>query len=255
MLNRLGNKKTMAVKTCRHFPAGYRAFIDLFFGAGGIFFSGAKARFNFLNDIDDDIANLYLVVQSRSEELISAIQLVPISTRLLEHWKLNKETDPIKKAVRFLFLSNFTYLGKGDTLRMNIGHPKQNIIDGISKVLHFIGEAIITNYDFREVVSKISFSDKVLRRSECFLYLDPPYLDTEHNYGAPKWAKDDTHDCLEILSTYGMPGAMSEFNHPFVISNAQKMGLNIIHLGGRRNIKNRGQEVLITNYQPNLLFM
>jgi DNA adenine methylase len=254
MLTRLGNKTQLAPKVHSYFPP-HRARVYLFFGAGGVYFNTPKARFNFLNDLDDDVTNLWLVVTHQMEELKEAIEMMPISSSLMKHWQKNEEQDPVLKAIRFLFRSNFTYLGKGDTLKIGVNHTKRNILQRIKPTFKALAHATIMSYDFREVLSKISFHPKTLTREETFIYLDPVYLDTGHWYKVPKWTKDDTYDCFEIMSNEGILAAMSEFRHPFVIAEAKRRGFMIIPIVSRRNIKNRKDEILITNYEPqNILF-
>jgi len=48
ILNRLGNKTRIAKDIIQHFPQ-HRTFIDMFFGAGGIFFNKPLADYNFCN--------------------------------------------------------------------------------------------------------------------------------------------------------------------------------------------------------------
>ena len=57
------------------------------------------------------------------------------------------------------------------------------------------------------------------------------------------------------MSNEGIPAAMSEFDHPFILSEAKKRGFKVIPIKERQNIKNRRIEILVTNYSPaNLLF-
>ncbi len=82
------------------------------FGGYGLikkmFFNKPKAKYNIVNDLDSDVFNLFQVVMNQKEELEKAFYLMPIHSDLLKYWKDNKETEPIKKAIRFLFLSNFS---------------------------------------------------------------------------------------------------------------------------------------------------
>ena len=71
-----------------------------------MFFNKPKAKFNIVNDLDSDVFNLFQVVSNQKEELEAQYKLMPIHSDLLEYWKKNNETEPIKKALRFLFLSN-----------------------------------------------------------------------------------------------------------------------------------------------------
>lgn len=254
ILTRLGNKKSLSSGIYQYFPP-HKMRITLFFGAGGMYFNTPKAKYNIINDLDDDVTNLYLVVSERPEELIESISTMPVSKSLLDHWKNNTPLDPVLKACRFLLMSNFTYLGKGDTIRFSVGNEKKNIIPKIKETLSYLGDDRIMNEDFRNVIEKISFYDTVLKREESFIYLDPVYLDTTHYYKVPTWTKDDTFDCFEIMSNEGIPAAMSEFDHPFILDEAKKRDFRVFHVKNRRNIGNRRKEILITNYTPNgLLF-
>ena len=129
ILRRLGNKTRIAQDIIQHFPQ-HRTFIDMFFGAGGIFFNKPLADYNFCNDIDDDIFNLYWVLQNKKDDLVNAIQILPITESLLKYWNANKETDKIQKAIRFIMLSNFGVYGIGSTLRFGecVGDEKISLL-------------------------------------------------------------------------------------------------------------------------------
>jgi len=242
----------MAKNLAHYFP-NHKMRIELFFGAGGSFFYLPKPQYAILNDLDDDVYNLYMVVLRDSEGLKNEILRVPLSETLIKYWRSNRENSEMMRAVRFIYLSNFTYMGKGDTLRLGLDNAKLTLIDNVDKTLLDLKTAKITNRDFRDVLPRISFSKGVNDKSKCFLYLDPIYLETEHYYNVPTWSKDDTVDCLEIVATSGIRSAMSEFAHPFVLEEARRRNLIVIPVKSRANIKNRQTEILITNYDsPNL---
>ncbi|MEL6661009.1 MAG: DNA adenine methylase [Bacteroidota bacterium] len=254
VLTRLGNKKSMAGKLYQYFPP-HRLRITLFFGAGGEFFNTPRAKYNVINDLDDDVTNLFLVVSERPDDLVDAVEYMPISASLMKKWRKDIPTDPVLKAVRFLLMSNFTYLGKGDTIRYGVGLEKEKLIPRIKQTHLSLGDSRIMNEDFRNVIGKISFSPTVLTREQAFIYLDPVYLETGHYYRVPDWTEEDTFDCFEIMSNEGIKAAMSEFDHPFILSEAERRGFHVIPIGSRRNIKNHRNELLITNYRPqSLLF-
>ncbi len=227
--------------------------IELFFGAGGSFFYMPKPKYAILNDLDNDVTNLYLVVLNDRKRLEREIELMPISQGLVAYWKNKQETDPVKKALRFLLLSNFTYLGKGDTLRLGLDNTKKLLLERIEPTFEYLSHTKLMNADFRDVIRQISFSEGLNDKKDSFCYLDPVYLDTEHYYQVPEWTEKDTIDCMNLMLTSGIRSAMSEFDHPFVIDAARDRGLNIIEVGERKNIKKRSTEILITNYhQPKL---
>ncbi|CAL2084955.1 DNA adenine methylase [Tenacibaculum sp. 190524A02b] len=254
VLTRLGNKRKMKDLLNQHFPV-HKMRIELFFGAGGSFFYLPKPKFSILNDFDSDVSNLYLVILDQKEELKKQIELLPVSEGLLDYWKKNTESDPVMKAVRFLLISNFTYLGKGDTLRLGKDNTKRNLLKRIELTFEMLSNSKITNCDFRQVLQKVSFDQKVTPKNDCFVYLDPVYLETDHYYKVPKWTAADTEDCFKIMNDCGIKCAMSEFDHESVMDFASDYKMNVIYLKERQNIKNKRNEILITNYDSNQLSM
>lgn len=207
ILVRTGNKRSIAEKLYQYWPK-HKLRIDLFFGAGGAYFNLPKSQYHILNDLDDDVTNLYLVIKERSEDLRSEIEKLPISASLLRHWKKNQEADPVLKAVRFLLVSNFSFLGKGDMLKMEPGRTKEKLLARITPTLKELGEARISNLDFREVLPTIVFKKDFIDRKDAFIYLDPVYLDTSNIYKVPTWTEKDSFDCFEIMSNSGIRSAM-----------------------------------------------
>lgn len=253
ILTRLGNKRKIAKDLVNYFPA-HTMRIELFFGAGGSFFYLPKPKYSILNDLDDDVFNLYMVVLNDSDKLKNQILKMPISDSLIKYWKANRETSEIMRAVRFLFLSNFTYMGKGDTLRLGLDNAKLTLLKNLDKTLLDLKTSKITNLDFRKVLPKISFSKTVNDKSKCFVYMDPIYFETEHYYNVPTWKKEDSADCLDIVVNSGIKTAMSEFAHPFILEESKRLGLNVYPVKSRANIKNRKTEIIITNYDSHELF-
>ncbi len=245
ILNRLGNKKRIAQKIYSHFPE-HDLFIDLFFGAGGMFFTKPTAKYNIVNDLDDDVYNLYQVIRERPQELIQAWNATPIHSLQFLAWRKKRETDPIYKAVRFLVLSNFSYMGKGETLRLGFGGNKPDITEPVRLIQQSFSNTKFTNYDFRTILNKISLR-KQSEKDRAFIYADPPYLGTDNNY-ISGFTQQDSHDLFDMLTGSGIRWAMSEFDHPFIMQTARDRGLNIIEIGERHNLKNRRTEFLITNF-------
>ena len=245
ILRRLGNKKKIAQEIIKHFP-DHKIYIEPFFGAGGMFFNKPKAKYNIVNDLDSDVFNLFQVVMNQKEELEKAFYMMPIHSDLLDYWKKNEETDPIKKALRFLFLSNLTYLGKHDSLRFGARNDKHTLTKNIDATFEMLEEVQFNNCDFRRLFKAINFIDN--EQPDCFAYLDPPYLDTVDKY-SDSFTKQDSIDLLDIVTELNIKYAMSEFDHPFILDQAKQRGLNIIIIGERQNLKNRRTEILVTNYK------
>lgn len=246
ILRRLGNKKKIASKIQEYFPA-HKIYIEPFFGAGGMFFNKPKAKYNIVNDLDSDVFNLFQVVMNQKEELKEAFKMMPIHSDLLEYWKQNEETEPIKKALRFLFISNLTHLGDGGAIKCSFGNDKEILLNYIDPTFLMLGDVKFINCDFERFIEKyISFRDND-ERGKAFIYCDPPYLSTSNNY-SNSFTEEQSEALFDALEATKCKWAMSEFDHPFILSQAKERGLNVHIIGERQNLKNRRTEILVTNY-------
>ena len=249
ILRRLGNKSKLAADIIQYSPP-HKIYIEPFFGAGGMFFNKPKAQYNIVNDIDSDVFNLFQVVSNQKEELEKAFFEMPIHSDLLEYWKANKETDSIRKALRFLFISNLTLFGTGDVLRYGSRNDKSNLYQYLNDTFKFIHDVQFANFDFRDFIKSIEFRDI----SNTFIYADKPYSDTVDNY-SNDWTSQDDIDLLQVLDSTCCKYSISEFEGSHFESLALEKGLNKIIIGERQNLKNRRVEILLCNYQPeNSLF-
>lgn len=243
ILRRLGNKKKIAQEIIQYFP-DHKIYIEPFFGAGGMFFNKPKAKYNIVNDLDSDVFNLFQVVMNQKEELEKAFYMMPIHSDLLDYWKKHEETDPIKKALRFLFLSNFTFMGQGSQMRTRGDNVKKDFYKYIDATFEHIEDVNFSNNTASLFLKRIEY------RGGEFIYCDPPYLGTTDNY-SNSFTQSDSLDLFNCLEETGCKYAMSEFDNPFILEQAKQRGLNVIIIGERQNLKNRRTEILVTNYKIN----
>lgn len=245
ILRRVGNKAKIANDIIKYFPE-HNVYIELFFGAGGLYFNKPEAKYNYLNDIDEDIYNLYQALKMNPDELEKECKLIPYHEKIFKEFKKQTPLNPVMRAVRFLNLSNYCYLGNSDVLRLTSDNNKRQLLQNIEKTLSKIKYCQFLCCDFRDVLKKISYrkNDKV------FIYADPPYIETSNNY-SDSFTKKDTEDLFILLNECGHKFAISEFKNKFIIELANQYKLNIIEIIERQTLKNRNTEILITNYKNN----
>ena len=162
-----------------------------------------------------------------------------------------QDTDPVKKAAFFVlgantsFLASFTTLGYGTInakkrLKRKIKALYLQMVDNPTTTTQFM------SVPFDEVLKKIKN-----RFFPAFIYCDPPYIETsQKSYNTPTFMRPDFERLLQLLLHSKQQFAISEFDSPSVLEIAKINGLNIIDIGNRRNLKNRRNEILITNYIP-----
>ena len=245
ILHRRGNKKKLSCELQGLFPF-HSVYVEPFFGAGGMFFNKPKVKYNIVNDLDSDVFNLFQCVMNRKEELRELFFQMPIHTDLLEYWKKNEETDALKKAIRFLFLSNLTYLGSGETIKFGTENPKLTF-EHLDNTFELLTDVQFMNKDFRKFLKSI----QIRNPEKFFIYCDPPYLGTNDNY-SDSFKENDVVDLFDALQETKCPFGYSEFDHPFLLAQAEERGLFVTYLGERQNLKKRSTEIYISNYQARL---
>lgn len=243
ILRRLGNKKKLAQKIQQYFPQ-HRLYIEPFFGAGGMYFHKPKAKYNIVNDQDSEVFNLFMVVRHQREELARKWIMMPAHHDLWNWWKENHEADPVWRAIRFLFYSNFGYMGMPQTMVFNHGNSKELVLRNLDKTHEYLSNVEFMNCDFRKMFNLISLKGE----KDVFIYCDPPYLETSDNYES-SFQPEDSKALFETLQATGHKWAMSEFDHPLILENAKEHGCRVVEIGERHNLGNRRVEVLVMNYE------
>lgn len=248
ILRRLGNKKKLAAKIQSYFPK-HVIYFEPFFGAGGMFFHKPLAKYNYVNDNDSEVYNFFKVIRDETKAFERALSLTPLHVDQLNYWKENNETDPVLRAVRFLFLSNYTYLGVVGSLRFCVSNSKQIALQLLQASIEKLQFVKFNNCDFEKFLKAFTHREERDVRGT-FVYCDPPYLGTTDNY-ANGFTEEDSLRLFDALEKKDWKFAISEFNHPFILQQAEERGLNIITIGDRISLNKRSTEILITNYAVN----
>jgi len=240
ILRRVGNKKKLMPDLIQLFPK-YNLWVEPFFGSGSAYFYLTnKPTHAIWNDIDGDVYNLFQVLLERPAELYDFMLLAPYHNDLFQFWRKNTEADPLRKAARFLYLSNYSYMGKSDTLKFGTENSKQILLDNLHPTYKKLQNVQFHNADFRVFLKSIA----VREPNTTFIYADPPYVGTGDNY-SDSFTKTDHSDLQKALIETGCKFAISEFANDFVIETAKANGLYIHTVGERQSMKNRSTEILI----------
>ncbi len=253
LLRRLGNKAKIAGEIQKYFPA-HELYIEPFFGAGGMFFNKPLAKYNYVNDIDNDVFNLFQQVMYNKDALYEYIECIPYHKSAWDWLKKLQPENDLQRAARFCELSNYSVFGASNTMVFNFTFNKLHLLNNIEKTFNFICRSKNIMFhcaDFRKFLQDFSFTHKEQDEKRCLVYCDPPYLGTYNNY-SDGFKPSDFTDLLDVLSTRKWKYAISEFKNDFVISEALKRGLFVHEVGERQSMKNRNTEILILNYKVQL---
>ena len=237
----------------------HERYIEVFAGGLSMFFRKPKARWNVLNDIDNNIVNLYMCVINKREELVENLFWLPKSRKLFldfrEEIKENREIeipDPVQAAKYFYCIRNSFNKLVHTPFSMNKDMNK-NWDDELRYSRMFLGGATIENLDFGTLF------DKYYPKDNDFWYLDPPYIiaTEKGSYYMNNFTIEDhtrLRDCVNKIDEAGGKFMVS-YDYRSEVKELYKQynikTLNIKYTGATKDARkiNR-REYVITNYEP-----
>ena len=153
-------------------------YCEPFAGGASIFFAKEKIRYNWLNDLDEELINCYRFIQKSPEGII----------KILEGFKPNKEThhyfknefkpsNGLEKAARWYFLNRTSYSGIMQKQNCYFGYGDkysmrpENWLNHLNTCSEKLKNVRLTAWDFERVVESIP--------DNTFLFIDPPYFNAD----------------------------------------------------------------------------
>ncbi len=110
----VGGKSILAKQIIDLIPK-HTVYVEVFAGAGWVFFKKELSKSEVLNDLDSDLVSFYRVLQSHLEEFLKQFKWLLQSREWFEDWKEQLEarglTD-IQKAARYYYLQRLCFGGK-----------------------------------------------------------------------------------------------------------------------------------------------
>lgn len=177
----LGGKRRLAELLLSRFPV-HTCYVEVFAGGAAVFFMRSPAQVEVINDVNNDLVNLYRVVSIHLEEFVRQFKYA-ISSRQVFEW--HKATPPktltdIQRAARFFYLQQHAFGGRidGQSYGTATTTPVVNLLrieESLSAAHLRLDGVNIENLGWEECMDRYD-------RPHTLFYCDPPYWDTE-GYG------------------------------------------------------------------------
>ena len=252
----------MIGKLQKFFPDSYNRYFEPFVGGGAIFFH-LNPKKAIINDLNQELINLYEKIRDHPEELmikLDKLQPKVDSKGFFLETRAKVPRNKLDLAVRTIYLNRTCYNGMyrvNSSGEFNVpfgdmGNPKlyekKNIL-ACSKVLQ---RTTILTGDYKKLIRRIRKND--------FVYLDPPYVplsDTAHftSYTSEKFGEEQQLELLEFCKKINKKGAL------FLLSNSDNEytnelydGFNLNKIKAARNVAAKSvsrapvSELVVTNY-------
>lgn len=195
MFSRVGGKSKIKNVIIDLMP-DHSVYVEPFIGGGSVFFSKEPAELNVINDLDDDIYNIYKDMKDVGEKMINK-DFTPNRdkfNRLLKQKKFNNNVDRLYRNL-YLSINSFAgnrkdYAGEKEEKKLqntDVGKKYKN-----TKWKDFLNNnnVKIYNKDFCDLIKKYDSKNTVF-------YLDPPYSKSKTDYNVGGLDINKVYDCLE----------------------------------------------------------
>ena len=237
----------------------HQRYIEVFAGGLSMFFRKTKAKWNVLNDIDNNIVNLYMCVINKYEELIKTLFWLPKSRKLFIDFREEvKERGDIKIpdpyiAAKYLYCIRNSFNKLIHTPFSKVGDMNRDWDTELNYSRKYLGGTTIENLDFAELIEKYP------PREEDFWYLDPPYFiaTDKGDYYMNNFSKEDHFRFKEAVDKIDKGGAKFMISYDYreevrdLYSNYNIEIINWKYAGttGEASKKPR-KEFIVMNYKP-----
>lgn len=246
-ISRMGGKSKLR-KTIIEMIPEHSCYIELFFGAGWVYFGKEPSKVEVINDIDKELINLFKMIKYHAPEIERQLEYEFSGRDVFEEYKhctLEYLTE-IHRAVRFLYLISQSFAGKGKDFGYGTtSRPKPQIFykDVLDDLKERLRNTYVENLSFEKIIDKYD-------REHSFFFCDPPYFETA-GYGNEFGEKEHLllRDKLKgmkgkFLLTINDHDKVREWYKDFNIKEVQ------VNYSVSRNKEARGRykELIITNY-------
>lgn len=186
----LGGKSQLA-RTIVELMPEHKTYVEVFGGAGWVLFKKTPSPFEVINDVNDDLINLYRVLKFHFDAFLAEFDLLLFSRTIFDDMKKNdRDLTDIQRAAKFYYLLRSAfgfkldgtfYYSKNRKNSLKLGDELRSHLRSVHERLQGI---TIENTSYDYVINRMDSPDTLF-------YLDPPYWDCEKDYGKNIFSKDD----------------------------------------------------------------
>lgn len=237
----------------------HHTYLEPFFGSGAVFFQKEPSAIETINDLDNDVVNLFTCIREHPEDLAKCIDLTPYARSVYEQaWEEKiEEMDNIQRAANFLircwqsfnFRTSKKVGWKSDVAGRESMYTLKNwnnLPNTIFQVANRLKNVQIEHQDAITLIERYNYPN-------VFMYIDPPYLhetrlETNHHQYIYEMTKDDHIRLLNLLKNSKAKVMISGYDSP--LYNQMLEGWQTSIFNGRAGSSGKRIEKVWMNYCP-----
>jgi len=265
----VGGKRQLLTEIDKYIPSHFSTYYEPFLGGGAVFFY-LQPQKAVVNDINEELINLYQVIKDNVEELIEDLKKHKnepdyfYSIRELDRdIEVYEKLTPVERASRIHYLNKTCYNG---LFRVN-SQGQFNVPFGRYKKPNIVNEttlrAVSNYFNSAKITFKCCDFEEALKgaRKGSFVYFDPPYdpiSDTSSFTGYDKGGFDRQEQkrlkkLCDKLDDRGIKFLLSNSETDFILDLYRDYNIETVQ--AKRSINSKGNkrgevnEVLVMNYE------
>lgn len=264
-----GGKRQLLSQLKKYIPKNISSYYEPFLGGGAVLFD-IQPKKAVVNDINEELINLYTVIKDNCEELIEDLKKHENNPDYYYNIRrLDRKSDVYAKLSKIQRASRIHYLNKtcyNGLFRVNMAgqfnspfgkYKRPNITNEITirAVSKYLNEADIelSCCDYEETLKSI--------RKGAFVYFDPPYDPVSNNSNFTGYAKNGFNrdeqwrlkNVCDKLNSKGIKFLLSNSSTDFILDLYKDYDIKIIQakrfINSNGNKRGEIDEVLVRNYE------
>lgn len=249
-----GSKWSLAKWIIDFFPE-HHSYLEPFLGSGAVLFNKPRSNIETVNDLDNNVINLFEWIKKDPERLAREIYFTPYARQVYEDVFAEVPKDSFEKAVNFYirlnmghgFRTNGEKVGwKNDVQGREKAYAAQDWVNLPEKIIHAaerLRGVQIENKPAVELIQRFNYSNVLI-------YADPPYvLGTRHGKQYRCEMSDSDHnDLLDVLLAHRGPVLLSGYDND--LYSDRLSGWYREERTSYSQVCSKKREVLWMNYEP-----
>ncbi|MFC2401387.1 MAG: DNA adenine methylase [Streptococcus sobrinus] len=248
-----GSKWNLAKRITNLLPE-HKSYLEPFFGSGAVLFTKSASPIETVNDLSDDVVNLFRLIQSEPKALQERLYLIPYSRTIYNQaWEV-RPADEIEKAINFIVRSTmshgFRIFEKSGWKNDISGREAAYAVKHWNDLPDIIREIALRLKQVQiEQRPAIELIDRFNREEVC-MYIDPPYVlstRTREQYSHEMTDKDH-EELLDLLNQSRAKIILSGYDSD--LYNRRLSNWNHLEFAATAEKGLPRTEVLWMNFQP-----
>lgn len=251
-----GSKWGIADWIINFFPE-HHSYLEAFFGSGAVFFNKPRSNIETINDLDNNVVNLFEWIKKDPEQLAHKIYWTPYARQVYEDAYTSVPEDSLQKAVNFYIRLNMGYGFRTNGERVGWKNDIQgrekayaamdwkNLPEKIMQDSERLRGVQIENRPAIELIERFNYPNVLI-------YLDPPYVLSTRQGSRKQYRYEmsdkDHSDLLDVVLVHKGPVLLSGYDSE--LYNSRLKGWHREETTCYSQVCSKKREILWMNYEP-----